>query len=139
MAMPELHGWLEKTKKIKGRLVNWKKRYFKRNGSRLFYLKSENDTIDEALGFIDLKLVLTAHPTMEAGKPYAFQLNTQSRVWYLATQDEETMMYWITGLVTIIKTWGSDQQLAEPPAPTAPKAPGVSSRMKRALPVPKRK
>lgn len=56
MAMPELTGWLEKTKKIKGRLVNWKKRYFKRNGSRLYYYRSDRDTISESLGFIDLNL-----------------------------------------------------------------------------------
>lgn len=138
MAMPELSGWLEKTKKIKGRLVNWKKRFFKRNGSRLYYYRSDRDTIAESLGFIDLNTVLTAHPTMEADRPFAFQLNTQIRTWYLATCDEDSLMYWITGLVTLIKGYGSDQQLATPPPPVQPKA-TVSSRMMRALPVPKRR
>src|SRR3990167_2006162 len=75
-------------------------------------------------------LVASVHPSIDIReRPFAFQINTADRVFYLAAESESQFNYWITGLVAFIKGTGTEKRLlleqiesegkAPPPASTS--------------------
>ena len=62
--------------------------------------------------FVHLKqpFVLSQHPTLKA-EPYAFQVNTLQRSYYLCAESEREMDYWITQLVRYIKEKGIEERV----------------------------
>jgi len=104
-----MEGWLKKKGEGVGALF-YKKRYFRQEKHYLFYFKNEEHGVELNLGHIPLDEVSSVHPTLKA-EPYAFQVNTLQRSYYLCAESEREMDYWITQLVRYIKEKGIEERV----------------------------
>lgn len=104
-----LEGWLKKKGEGVGSLF-YKRRYFRKEKEYLFYFRREEDGIELTLGYVPLQEIASVHPTLKSD-PFAFQVNTLNRTYYLCAENQIEMDYWITGLVRYIKKSGVEEKV----------------------------
>ena len=126
VAEKNLEGWLYKKGPGVGRFI-WRKRYFKQHNENLYYYKAEDAPVEFTLGYVSLDEAESVHPTLNSDKQFAFQINTQNRIYYLYCESEMELNYWITGLVRYIKNSGIEQQLDKEKKETNPELCSSSS------------
>ena len=85
-----------------------RRRYFVLSGALLFYYK---DTIDcDPLGVIDLRysrdIRLSTNDTNLKRTEFAFEILSDNRVYSLATENEESLNYWMDAIAMAIDAFG---------------------------------
>lgn len=93
MELPSREGWMTK----KGDVVkNWKRRWFKLNGSMMFYYKKQQDAIPA--GYVCLA-ESTRHPDclaeQQPDRPFCFMVSTPNRDYYISPDTGDDMYDWI--------------------------------------------
>lgn len=89
-----MRGWLRK--QGEGKLKGWKRRFFKQYNNRLFYFASENDQLDNALGYVDVSQITNVFVISDCN----FDVHTPGRIYHFELnkgEDKTEMQKWIDG------------------------------------------
>lgn len=91
-------GWLTKCGKV---IKNWKHRYFVLNDNMLYYYKT--DKASQPAGCINMykttiEKIPQNNPEKQLPEKYGMKITTEFRVFYLCSNDEQTISDWISVL-----------------------------------------